>query len=264
MEDLLKRMFILGIGDALEKKAFAGKIVRTAAGRAARKIARSRNLRMRAKQRASTLSLGPSHSVKTRKRKVNSTFKAFEDDTTKAAAIKPKGKGSINEGAGAAGAGTVKSSSGGQDVFTVPKPGGKGDMHVHIPGGGSRPWKDYLLPAAAVSGISIGMLGLLGGADVAWDKMTAGRDFRRAVKEAPSLRKNQSSARKHFNTFRRINANMSKDPVLSAGYIKKAQTYEREGLDPALVRAIADDRSGNVIEMWKGLQKAVPGVTDLD
>ena len=99
--------------------------------------------------------------------------------------------------------------------------------------------KQALLRAGLVMGGSLAAAAAIAGASALHERITRDRDFHSALRESPRARKKQATAYKHFMTLRRINRSLSKDPLVSAGYMNKAMSYESEGIDPSLALALS-------------------------
>jgi len=89
---------------------------------------------------------------------------------------------------------------------------------------------------------------------------TREQDFQEALKEAPVLQENPDRARKHFMTLRRLALDLSKDPLLAAGYIRRAQTYENQGVDPSLVGNLLLRKQEDPTKKWEVAARHLPDV----
>jgi len=103
-----------------------------------------------------------------------------------------------------------------------------------------------VLAAAAPFGIIIGgslaAAAAIAGVKKAHEAATRDRDFGKALGESPRLRKDKTRAYKHFLTLRNMNSKLSKDPMIAAGYMNKAMSFEQEGIDPSIALALRDNR----------------------
>jgi hypothetical protein len=93
-------------------------------------------------------------------------------------------------------------------------------------------------PLGAVMGASLAAAAAYQGAVSAHERMTRDNDFLRALGESQNLRKNKQGAYKHFMTLRRMNQTLSQDPMVAAGYMNKALSFENEGIDPSIALAL--------------------------
>ena len=107
--------------------------------------------------------------------------------------------------------------------------------------------KEAFARIGAILGGSLAVAAAIAGAGALHEKMTRDNDFKTALKESPSAKRNQARAYKHFMTLRRINRSLSRDPLVAAGYMNKAMSYETEGIDPSIALALA--RPGEKFEM---------------
>ena len=108
---------------------------------------------------------------------------------------------------------------------------------------------------------TMALFSLMEAKDKAGEAATRGGDFKNMLEEAPSLKENQSRAKKHFMTLRRLAPDISKDPVLSAGYVRKVQTYENQGVDPSLVAPLLlrDPSPGmKTMKKWEVASQTLP------
>lgn len=125
--------------------------------------------------------------------------------------------------------------------------------------------KVALLRAGMVMGGSLAAAAAIAGAGALHERITRKRDFQDALSESPTAKRNSKRAFKHFMTLRRINQQLSSDPLVAAGYMNKAMSYESEGIDPSLALSLAHpgekmDRgsvSGNTLKAASVIGKLV-------
>lgn len=89
---------------------------------------------------------------------------------------------------------------------------------------------------------------------------TREEDFKAMLGEAPVLAEDPDRARKHFMTLRRLALDISKDPLLSAGYVRRAQTYENQGVDPSLVANLLLRKQEEPTKKWEVAARHLPSV----
>jgi hypothetical protein len=105
---------------------------------------------------------------------------------------------------------------------------------------------------------TMALLSLIEARDEAKEKMTRNKHFEAVLDEAPSLREDRVNAMKHFRTLRRLAPDISKDPMLSAGYIKKVKSYQNEGVDPSLVAPLLLRQPVDSMKKWEVASRQMP------
>jgi len=108
---------------------------------------------------------------------------------------------------------------------------------------------------------SLALLGLLERKDRASERMSRGHDFRKVLEEAPSLAKDRAMAEKHFRTLRRVAPDISRDPVLAAGLVKKLNAYaDREdgGVDPSVIQNLLMRPDTSPMKKWDVASRTLP------
>jgi len=108
---------------------------------------------------------------------------------------------------------------------------------------------------------SLALLGMLEKKEQAGEKMTRGRDFEQAIREAPSLQQDRAMAAKHFRTLRRVAPDISKDPQLAAGMMKKMQAYvdkDDGGLDPTVIQSLMLRKEPTTMKKYDIASRTLP------
>lgn len=109
-------------------------------------------------------------------------------------------------------------------------------------------------PTGLVIGGALATAAAFAGVKAIYERMTRDRDFQRALAESPTARKNKIRAYKHFMTLRRVNPELSKDPLVAAGYMNKGMAFEQEGIDPSI--ALALKSPGRVERLYDPMAQA--------
>lgn len=108
---------------------------------------------------------------------------------------------------------------------------------------------------------SLAVLGAMDKKDKAVERATRGFDFNKVLDESPSLRSDRALAKKHFRTLRRVAPDLSKDPVLAAGLVKKLNAYADKddgGVDPSVIQSLLLRPTMDTGKKWEVAARSLP------